>query len=172
MQSSKSSLAALTLGWPVSASFSGRFYLRIGFRNTALVGLVFAVLGTASLAFFASTPSVAIVAISCFVIGLGMGLISTAALIAAQSSVPWNERGVVTGTNLFSRSIGSAVGVAVFGAIANGIFAASARGEEDPAVLTAASGAVFLGVFMVVVATIAAAFAMPRMHTEYEAATA
>ena len=162
-------LAALTLGWPVSASFSGRFYLRIGFRNTALVGLVFAVLGTASLAFFANTPSVAIVAISCFVIGLGMGLISTAALIAAQSSVPWNERGVVTGTNMFARSIGSAVGVAIFGAVANSIFGAGDAASLSPAVIEAGSGAVFLGVFIVVVATIAAAFAMPRTHTEFQA---
>ena len=33
--------------------------------------------------------------------------------------VGWDRRGVVTATNMFSRSMGSAVGVAVFGAIAN-----------------------------------------------------
>ena len=162
-------LAALTLGWPVSASFSGRFYLRIGFRNTALIGLVFAVLGNASLAFFAHTPSVAIVAISCFVIGLGMGLISTAALISAQSSVPWHERGVVTGTNLFARSIGSAVGVAIFGAIANSIFGSGEADGLSPATIVAGSSAVFVAVFVVVVATVAAALAMPRHHVEYTA---
>jgi hypothetical protein len=36
-----------------------------------------------------------------------------------QSSVGWDRRGVVTGTNMFARSVGSAVGVAIFGAIAN-----------------------------------------------------
>jgi hypothetical protein len=40
-------------------------------------------------------------------------------LIAAQQAADWTTRGVVTGTNLFARSVGSAVGVAVFGAIAN-----------------------------------------------------
>src|SRR5829696_5119371 len=30
-------LAALTLGWPLAASLAGRIYLRIGFRNTALI---------------------------------------------------------------------------------------------------------------------------------------
>ena len=160
-------LAALLLGWPVSASFSGRFYLRIGFRNTALIGLIFAVVGSASLAFFANSPSVAIVAVSCFVIGLGMGLISTSALIAAQSSVPWNERGVVTGTNMFARSIGSAVGVAIFGAIANSIFASGDAASLSPATVQAGSGAVFFAVFIVVVATVAAAVAMPKSHVEF-----
>ncbi|MGZ4660824.1 MAG: MFS transporter, partial [Arthrobacter sp.] len=32
-------LAALTLGWPLSASQAGKFYLRIGFKSTALIGI-------------------------------------------------------------------------------------------------------------------------------------
>ncbi len=162
-------LAALTLGWPVSASFAGRLYLRIGFRSTALIGLVFTILGTASLAFFTTTPSVVIVAISCFVIGLGMGLVSTSALIAAQSSVPWHERGVVTGTNMFARSIGSAVGVAIFGAIANSIFGAGDAAALSPATIVAGSGAVFIAVAIVAVASVAAALAMPKQHVEFAA---
>ena len=39
-------LAALTLGWPLSASQSGRVYLRIGFRATALIGAAVVVLGS------------------------------------------------------------------------------------------------------------------------------
>ena len=31
-------LAALTVGWPLAATLSGRLYLRIGFRDTALIG--------------------------------------------------------------------------------------------------------------------------------------
>ena len=78
-----------------------------------------------ALALLAHTPSVALVAVTCFVIGLGMGLVATPSLIAAQASVGWAERGVVTGANMFARSIGSAVGAAVFGAVANGVIAAS-----------------------------------------------
>jgi len=33
-------LATLTIGWPISAALSGRFYLRLGFRTTALIGSV------------------------------------------------------------------------------------------------------------------------------------
>jgi MFS family permease len=153
-------LAALTLGWPLAASFSGRFYLRIGFKNTVLVGLVFAILGSVSLATFADDPSVAIVAVSCFVIGLGMGLIAVPSLVAAQSSVEWNQRGVVTGANLFSRSIGSAVGVAIFGAIANAVIARSAGAPSGTVVHS--SAAVFIAVAVAVVATVGAALSMPR----------
>ncbi|WP_369044643.1 MFS transporter [Sinomonas sp. P10A9] len=155
-------LAALTLGWPISAAQSGRLYLWIGFRTTALIGIAVAVAGTAVLAATAHTPNVVAVAASCFTIGLGLGLTASPTLIAAQSSVEWNERGVVTGTNLFSRSIGSALGVAVFGAIANGIYASSPAGEAKGETIVPASAAVFLTVVVVAVLVGFAVFAMPR----------
>jgi MFS family permease len=153
-------LAALTLGWPISASQAGRFYLRIGFRRTALIGISITVAGTAILALTASSPNVLLVAVSCFVVGLGLGLVATPTLIAAQSSVEWNERGVVTGTNLFARSIGSSIGVAVFGAVANAIYANS--GGPNPQSTVAASGAVFLAVLVCAVLTVVAVVAMPE----------
>jgi len=39
-------------------------------------------------------------------IGLGLGLVASPTLIAAQSSVGWTERAVVTGTNLFTGAAG------------------------------------------------------------------
>jgi EmrB/QacA subfamily drug resistance transporter len=117
-------LAAMMLGWPLSSSNSGRLYLRIGFRNTALIGSVLVVVGTV-LAVVLLTDSAPIwhVGVACFVIGAGLGLSVTPLIVAIQSVVGWERRGVVTGANMFSRSIGSAVGVAVFGAIANATIA-------------------------------------------------
>ncbi|HEX8508617.1 MAG TPA: MFS transporter, partial [Propionibacteriaceae bacterium] len=40
-------VAALTLGWPLAASLAGRLYLRIGFRNTALIGSAIVLCGAA-----------------------------------------------------------------------------------------------------------------------------
>jgi EmrB/QacA subfamily drug resistance transporter len=156
-------LAALTVGWPISASQSGRFYLRIGFRRTAMIGVTVTVIGTAALALTASSPSIVLVAASCFIVGLGLGLVATPSLIAAQSSVEWNERGVVTGTNLFARSIGSSIGVAVFGAVANAIYAGTPGGEMDPHTIVSASGAVFLAVLAGAVFTVIAVIAMPAI---------
>ncbi|WP_246142245.1 MFS transporter [Lacisediminihabitans profunda] len=159
-------LASLTIGWPISAAQSGRLYLRIGFRSTVLIGMTLVVAGAAVLAASSRTPMLAVVAGSCFVIGLGLGLVASPSLIAAQASVPWNERGVVTGTNLFSRSIGSAVGVAIFGAVANAIFAASGGSEKNPATVIAASSSVFISVGVVTLATVVAALTMPRKTVE------
>ncbi|MET7399084.1 MDR family MFS transporter [Dactylosporangium sp. NPDC005572] len=112
-------VAAMTFGWPIAATLSGHIYLRIGFRNTALVGAVVIVIGTVMCALLGRHTSIGLVAAACFVIGLGLGFTSSPSLVAVQSVVGWERRGVVTATNMFSRSIGSAVGAAVFGAIAN-----------------------------------------------------
>jgi len=165
-------LAALTIGWPISASQAGRLYLRIGFRSTVLIGMSLAVLGPVALTLTSGFPSVFLVAACCVVTGLGMGLAVTPSLIAAQSSVLWNERGVVTGTNLFARSVGSAVGVAIFGAIANSVFAATPGGENNVQTVESASTAVFIAVTVAAIATVAAAFAMPRTTTEAVAPSA
>ncbi|WP_285314119.1 MFS transporter [Pseudarthrobacter sp. fls2-241-R2A-168] len=155
-------LAALTLGWPISASQAGRFYLRIGFKATALIGISITVTGLLALTLTSATPNVILVAASCFVVGLGLGLVATPTLISAQSSVSWNERGVVTSTNMFARSIGSALGVAVFGAVGNAVYANTA-GEGDAPAVVAASGAVFLAALVGGILTVAAVLAMPAV---------
>src|SRR6202034_2261214 len=48
-----------------------------------------------------------------------MGLASTPVMVAMSTLVGWERRGVVTASNLFARTIGSAVGIAVFGSVAN-----------------------------------------------------
>lgn len=116
-------LAALSVGWPLTATFSGRLYLRIGFRDTGLTGNVILVAGTALCLLLGTRSHVWEVAAVCFLVGMGLGLMASPVLVAAQSVVGWERRGVVTGINMFSRSLGSAVGAAVFGAIANATLA-------------------------------------------------
>jgi EmrB/QacA subfamily drug resistance transporter len=116
-------VAAMTLGWPITATLSGRVYLRIGFRNTALAGGLVIILGTAMCALLTERTTVGMVALACFVVGAGLGLTSAPTLVAVQSVVGWDRRGVVTAATMFSRALGSAVGAAVFGAIANATLA-------------------------------------------------
>lgn len=154
-------LALLTIGWPVSASQSGRLYLRYGFRTTALVGSAVVVLGCAWLVLVASRPSLLLVGAGCFLVGVGLGLTASPTLIAAQSSVDWGERGVVTGANLFARSIGSAVGVAVLGAIVNGALG-GLDADARPDLFQEGVREALLSVLVVAVLMLVAAAAMPR----------
>lgn len=152
-------LATLTLGWPLAASQAGRVYLRLGFRWCAAIGTALVVAGSLLLLLLDAASAVLTVAAICLVIGLGMGLTASPTLIAAQSSVGWAERGVVTASNIFLRSLGSAVGVAVFGAIAN---ATIGTGQVDPADLTTAVHRIFIGIVLVAVVICALSMAIPR----------
>jgi len=114
------SMAAMTIGWPIAATAAPRAYLRIGYRTTAIAGSAFAVAGCLLFVAFVHADShVWRVAVASFVIGIGMGWASVATVVAIQSAVEWRDRGVATGTNMFLRSLGSAVGIAVFGSIFN-----------------------------------------------------
>ncbi|HWH26626.1 MAG TPA: MFS transporter [Pseudolysinimonas sp.] len=155
-------LASLTVGWPVGATLSGRIYLRIGFRSTILIGAACVIAGATLLVIIAATPSVPLIAGVVFVVGFGLGLSTSPALVAAQSSVSWNERGVVTGTNVFARNVGSAVGIAAMGAIANAIFATFPRGESDPHAVVSAATAVFTAALVAAVLAGVAAIVMPK----------
>jgi EmrB/QacA subfamily drug resistance transporter len=153
-------LTALTLAWAASASQSSRLYLRIGFRATSLIGSGVTVAGGALMATVRAGSTVFFVSATCLVIGAGLGLVNAPTIIAAQASVGWSERGVVTGANLFSRSIGSAIGVAGFGAVANTIL-----GGQDPppaAALARAAHGVFLLVAVVTVLMALSVVALPR----------
>ncbi|QRP43668.1 MDR family MFS transporter [Amycolatopsis sp. FDAARGOS 1241] len=189
-------LAAMSVGWPLAASFSGRFYMRIGFRDTALIGAVFILGGGALTTLLGEGTSIWFVAGAAFLLGLGLGLASSPTVVAVQSSVGWERRGVVTATNMFGRSLGSAVGAAVFGAIANatlaGRFAHPPTGvaglpdssdatslvlggdDHSPTAnfvrdsLTGATHNVFVGVVVVGVLSLVALALMPRKTEQLE----
>lgn len=150
-------LAALTLGWPVAASLSGRLYLSVGFRATGLLGITAAIVGASILVLVDAAGSLWPIAAACLLIGFGMGWVASPALIVAQSSVDWSQRGVATATNMFSRSVGSAVGVAVFGAVVNAVTG------DQPTAATLATGIhrVFLGILIITVVIALLELAMP-----------
>ena len=169
-------LAAMTLGWPIAASNAGRLYLTLGFRATMLIGGVVGFAGALLLLTIDVDSSIWHLAAPCFVMGLGFGLVASPSIIAAQSSVTWQHRGVATGTTMFARSVGSAVGVAVFGAIANGVVALQlGRGVPDlehltPDVLHPAIRAVFVASAVFALALLLVGLLMTRRIEEPEGA--
>jgi EmrB/QacA subfamily drug resistance transporter len=120
-------LGAMSIGWPLAASVSGSVYLSIGFRNTAFIGVVIVTIAAFGLVALSPTAPVLLLTGVAFVMGVGMGFSMTPVLVGAQSSVEWNQRGVVTGSVVFMRSIGSAFGAALYGSIVNSTYGAWVR---------------------------------------------
>jgi MFS family permease len=156
-------MAAMTIGWPVAATLAPRVYLRIDYRPTALLGGAVSTAGCLLLALFVGESSgVWRVAFASLVLGFGLGFISVSTVVAVQSVVDWGRRGLVTGSNMFIRTLGSAVGVAVFGSIANGRLAH--RKQTAPAIYHAING-VFWALVVVAVLGVAAQLLLPRKVT-------
>ena len=158
-------LAALTMGWPISAAISGRLYLTVGFRVTGLLGAGLGVLGSLVLVLMDPAGTLWLVALGCLLIGFGMGWVAAPSLVVAQSSVAWGARGVVTGTNMFSRSLGSAVGVAIFGAIVNAVAGSHPTAPQ----LATGIHRVFVGILVCTLVMTVLELFMPR-HVEPPAA--
>ncbi len=112
-------LACMSIGWPLASAFSGRLYLKIGFRSTAILGAFVTIAAGVGFSTLGLHSSVGTAAFFSFLIGVGLGLGSTALVVLIQSIVPWNRRGVVTGANMFTRQLGSTLGVAVYGSLVN-----------------------------------------------------
>lgn len=128
-------LASMSITWPLSSGMSGKLYLRIGFRNTALIGISIVILGAL---IFLSMPfpgPIGMLVVVQMTLGAGFGLITTPLMVGIQSTVVWRQRGTVTGTNMFSRYFGQSLGAAIFAAIFNAVIADSI--ENAPAELQA-----------------------------------
>lgn len=112
-------LTMMVLGWPIGATVAARAFGRFGLRACLLLGA--ALLPAGALAFVLLGPgsSPVLAGGGSFVMGLGMGFLSTAAVVMVQESVGWGERGAATASNIFSRNLGSALGAAVLGGVLN-----------------------------------------------------
>lgn len=122
-------LSAMILSWPLSAALSQHVYTRIGFRNTAIIGMSAA---TAILVAFQLLPYPGAAwqpALLMLLLGASLGLFQLPLIVGVQSTVGWSERGTTTASVLFCRQIGQTVGAALFGAIANGVLSSRLGGS-------------------------------------------
>ena len=111
-------LSAMTLGWPIASFAAGNLIASRGVRGMVRVGGLTLVAGSLLVALLASRGAVGAGAGS-FLIGVGLGLVGTTVVVAIQTSVPWNQRGVATASNMLMRILGNALGAALFGGVLN-----------------------------------------------------
>ncbi len=112
-------LASMSIGWPTASALSARVYMKIGFRETSIIGTVVLLIATIGFLFIPHPQPIYLLVINQIMIGAGFGLLSTPALVGIQSLVGWQQRGVVTSSNIFARNLGQSLGAAIIGAIFN-----------------------------------------------------
>jgi MFS family permease len=110
------------LTWASSGVLAARLLVRWGFRKTALFGAGLIVAGFTGLLVCALVGAPHwVLTVVLAVTGFGFGPASMAYLLAAQEAVTWQQRGAITSSITFFRSIGGALGVGVLGAMFNTI---------------------------------------------------
>ncbi|MFE7777985.1 MDR family MFS transporter [Streptomyces sp. NPDC057445] len=135
-------LSVMTLSWPVSAAYSNRVYRRIGFRNTAALGIGAAMLVLLAFPLLPYPGEAWQPALVMLLLGAALGFFQLPLIVGVQSTVPWAERGTTTASVLFCRQVGQSVGAALFGALANAVLASrlGGSGDLDPVARSLADG--------------------------------
>ncbi|TQM37827.1 MFS transporter [Pseudonocardia cypriaca] len=130
------------------APLAGRLTARFGPRPPLLGGALVAALGAAGFALFEPDSGYLALLPAFLGIGIGAGLFTAPVVAAAMAAVP-ERSGLASGINNTARQTGTALGIAVFGAVAGGTAAPNAfvRGVH---VLAGAGAAVWLGVALLV----------------------
>jgi MFS family permease len=113
------SLSVMVLGWPIGATLAGRLVLRLGVRPVMLTGSLLIPVGAIVFVLLRPDVSPVFAGIGSLIVGLGMGLLSSASIVLIQEIVEWSERGSATASFLFARSLGSTFGATIFGAVLN-----------------------------------------------------
>jgi EmrB/QacA subfamily drug resistance transporter len=110
--------------WTVSSIVGGRVALRWGYRPVTMTGMILLAVGSFLLTRLDVHATAPIVFVYMVVLGSGMGLTATMFIIAMQNAVARPLRGIVTSINIFTRNLGSAIGVSAQGAVLVGILEA------------------------------------------------
>lgn len=112
-------LALMSIGWPLASALSGRLMLLTSYRTTALLGALLLLAGGMILLLLQPVGSLLWGRVAAFMVGAGMGLCNTTFLVSVQNAAHFSIRGIATAGTVFTRMIGSAIGTAILGATLN-----------------------------------------------------
>jgi EmrB/QacA subfamily drug resistance transporter len=111
-------LTPLMLGIVIGTFTCGQITLRLrSYKTPSVLGSVLVVIGTILFARMDGATQAGSVILAMIAAGFGMGLILPAYTVAVQNAAPHRHMGVATASSTFFRSIGSTVGVAIFGSL-------------------------------------------------------
>lgn len=116
-------LTPMMLGFMVSSIIGGQILSRTGrYKWLAIISMVIAVTGMLLLSRMGAGSTNPIVIRNMVITGLGMGTMMSLFTIVVQNAFPFRMMGAVTAQLQFFRSIGSTVGLAVFGSFVTARF--------------------------------------------------
>lgn len=123
-------LMPLMFGAAAGTLVAGRAVERSGrIRSWPIGGSVLMVIGIALLATIGLATPTAVVGAWALVLGLGIGFVMQPSLLAAQNAAPVGDLGTATSAVLLCRSLGSTIGIPIFGGILNAGLAARGMGS-------------------------------------------
>jgi EmrB/QacA subfamily drug resistance transporter len=125
-------LLPMMVGVMISSISTGRITAITGrYKLWPIIGTALATLGTILLA-TGLTPDTSrvYIGVAMLCIGLGFGCTMPTATLAVQNSVHWRDLGVASALVSFFRSLGGAIGLAVYGAVFNARISSSGIDER------------------------------------------
>jgi EmrB/QacA subfamily drug resistance transporter len=181
-------MTPFSVAWPLASVVAGLMIARVDTRVMVRAGMSLVALG-AALALLATPGHAKPVFLAAVLLaGTGMGLSSTPLLIALQSAVDWQTRGIATAAFSFCRTLGGTLGMVLAGAIqvqrleARGVAASTVDALLRPgaalgtapvrAALADAVHGALVSVAVVAVCGWVASLAFPRAAVRVEAAAA
>ena len=126
-------ITPMVIGWPIASAVAGRLIPRVGFRPLIRFGLAITAAAGVLLALTGEAHGLLGLRLCTAAFGVGMGFANTALLIAVQTSVTWDQRGIATASTMFFRTIGGTLAVGVMGGVINASLMADASIPEDAA---------------------------------------
>jgi len=124
-------LLPMMLGVTIASIGSGRLTARTGrYKHWPILGSALAAVGVILLTQLEPDTSRFFIATAMLCIGLGFGCTMPTSTLAVQNSVDWRDLGVASSAVTFFRSLGGAVGLAVYGAVFNARITASGIDER------------------------------------------
>ncbi|MBI2574817.1 MFS transporter [Candidatus Woesearchaeota archaeon] len=113
-------LIPFTVATVVSSAVAGQVISRTGrYKPVGVIGLAIALLGSVLMATISAASSFQLLVLFTIIIGLGSGTTFPLFTIAVQNAFDSRHIGVATSTLQFFRSIGSMLGIALYGGIIN-----------------------------------------------------
>jgi len=110
-------LTCMMLPWMVCSAMTKPLLKKYSYRTLAIGGMILAVAAYGTLSQVGMDASVAPVILAMVILGTGLGLTVAPLLIAAQNAVTKDRLGTATSLTQFTRSMGSAVGLAIMGTL-------------------------------------------------------